>query len=269
MLLLIKPIHRYLSIYSTFLISELRDQILGYRFDNGIAKLWGYSKIGKEKIPDEEDTDEKQELALPTTVTFESSSNYGQSINYGPTHHVVLTQICCGNSFAIFLSNKLEVYSIGSNSHGCLGIGAQESFKAKAVKISQTDEGAPFIDITNLSVGACHCMALSKYNRVYSWGCGNSGRLGHGNNTRELKPKEIKALEKLAIIFISAGFSHSAAISSQNNLFTWGCGSQGKLGHGFTDDDPTPQIVDDLKEVKIIFVSCGFDHTLCICKSDN
>ena len=39
-------------------------------------------------------------------------------------------------------------------------------------------------------------------------------------------------LSKQKPIMIAAGESHSAAINHRFNLFTWGSGSFGKLGHG-------------------------------------
>ena len=34
------------------------------------------------------------------------------------------------------------------------------------------------------------------------------------------------------VIAIAAGEAHSAAISSEEELYTWGAGSYGRLGHG-------------------------------------
>jgi len=44
-------------------------------------------------------------------------------------------------------------------------------------------------------------------------------------------------------------------------LYTWGYGSNGRLGHGEEVDLLTPQIVEALKEEKIVHASCGGHHT--------
>lgn len=43
---------------------------------------------------------------------------------------------------------------------------------------------------------------------------------------------------------------NSAAITSQGELFTWGRGNYGRLGHGTNDDSSVPQMVEVLKGEK-------------------
>ena len=42
----------------------------------------------------------------------------------------------------------------------------------------------------------------------------------------------IEALKNKRVRDIACGSSHSAAITSSGELFTWGCGEYGRLGHG-------------------------------------
>ena len=48
-----------------------------------------------------------------------------------------------------------------------------------------------------------------------------------------LEPQEIGFLSTAKVIEVSAGESHSAAITKAHKLYTWGNGSYGRLGHGF------------------------------------
>jgi E3 ubiquitin-protein ligase HERC4 len=246
------------STYSNHLISELRDQVLGYRFEKGKAIFWGYLDQGSKNKTLEQTTNEvNKDVYTIKEVEFDKSIK--------ELRNVIVVKASCGNNFALFLSSSYEVFSMGSNAHGCLGVGSPDTVVTKLVKIPCTDSDTPFVEIMDISAGACHCMALSTGYRLYTWGNGNSGRLGHNSSISEAKPKMVRAFEDIKIIFISAGYSCSAAISSQNELYTWGNGSHGKLGHGFTDDEISPRLVSDFKETKIIYISCGFDHSLCIC----
>lgn len=45
------------------------------------------------------------------------------------------------------------------------------------------------------------------------------------------------------MIDIACGGAHSAAITSSGQLFTWGKGRYGRLGHGDSEDQLKPKLV--------------------------
>lgn len=73
-------------------------------------------------------------------------------------------------------------------------------------------------------------MALSSDRKVYSWGSGDFGVLGHGGETGVNKPQMIKELVGDEIIFITCGEFNSGAITSTGKLYLWGNGKFGRLG---------------------------------------
>ena len=52
--------------------------------------------------------------------------------------------------------------------------------------------------------GDCHCLALSHNGEVFSWGDGEYGRLGHGDTTRQRKPKKIEGLKGKKVVMVRA-----------------------------------------------------------------
>lgn len=46
------------------------------------------------------------------------------------------------------------------------------------------------------------------------------------------EPAPVSGLSGKNIVAISCGSSHSAAISAEGDLYTWGRGNYGQLGHG-------------------------------------
>ena len=48
------------------------------------------------------------------------------------------------------------------------------------------------------------------------------------------------------VVCIAAGFSHSVAVTACGAVFSWGCGSNGRLGHGSHCDEYTPRQVTTL-----------------------
>ena len=80
--------------------------------------------------------------------------------------------------------------------------------------------------------GYFHSIALAADGAVWSWGGAGDGKLGHGDNQRQLLPKQVEALAGQRVIAVSAGGSHSLALTADAAVFTWGKGESGCLGHG-------------------------------------
>lgn len=59
---------------------------------------------------------------------------------------------------------------------------------------------------------------------MYTWGSGKDGRLGIENE----KPSKYPTIvPNTRVVAISLGYHHSAGITSQGNLMTWGRGTSG------------------------------------------
>lgn len=78
------------------------------------------------------------------------------------------------------------------------------------------------------------------------------------HEVEELRPPHAKA------VMVAAGEAHSAAIDGAGNVYTWGAGGLGRLGHGDTSDVYLPRKVEGLRQERAIHVSCGTFHTLAI-----
>ena len=81
-----------------------------------------------------------------------------------------------------------------------------------------------------VSAGSSHSLATTADGTVLSWGDGYSGRLGHGDEQRQLLPKKVEAFAGRRVVAVSAG-NHSLARTA-DAVFAWGHGGTGQLGHG-------------------------------------
>ena len=99
-------------------------------------------------------------------------------------------------------------------------------------RIISAKGGQSFDNIKDIAAGSNHSIALNNKNRVFSWGNGQGGRLGHRDEKGESIPKEILAMRDIKPTNIYAGDSHSGCISASHEAYTWGVGSYGRLGHG-------------------------------------
>ena len=57
--------------------------------------------------------------------------------------------------------------------------------------------------VTDVVCGKEHCLMLTESGRVYSWGGGSRGQLGHGTLSSESSPRLITALDGLRITKIA------------------------------------------------------------------
>ena len=112
-------------------------------------------------------------------------------------------------------------------------------------------------------------MALDNQGTVYSWGYGQGGRLGHGDEIGENLPKEITYFRELTakVTLIEAGEANSAVITNKSELYIWGVGLHGRLGTGKTSNILSPATLQDLKGIKVDDITLGSSHTLCLLRN--
>merc|ERR1712062_559904 len=60
------------------------------------------------------------------------------------------------------------------------------------------------------------------------------------------------------------GYYHSSLITMNNLLYSFGYGNSYQLGHGTTENKYFPTLVESLKDVNIVNVAGGGEHTLCV-----
>lgn len=177
-------------------------------------------------------------------------------------------QIVGGEQTLYAVTHDGKVYATGYGAGGRLGIGGTDS-----VAVPTLIESLQHVFIKKVAVnsGGKHCLALSSDHEVFSWGEGEDGKLGHGNRDSYDRPKLIEALSGLGVADIACGSAHSAAITSEGHLLTWGKGRYGRLGHGDSEDQLKPKVVETLLGYRVIDVACGSGdaQTLCITDDDN
>ncbi|KAH8954246.1 hypothetical protein BDL97_08G069500 [Sphagnum fallax] len=122
-------------------------------------------------------------------------------------------------------------------------------------------------NIEFVSCGQYHSCAVTLSGDLYTWGDGthNSGLLGHGNNISHWTPKWVYGLlEGMKVSSISCGHWHTALVTSTGQLFTFGDGTFGVLGHGDRKSMYAPREVESLKRLKTVQAACGVWHTAAV-----
>ena len=120
------------------------------------------------------------------------------------------------------------------------------------------------IHVQQLACGSGHTCILTQDGEVYTWGRGDDGRLGHGDSGWKFVPRLVNSLVGQIVTQITCGSYHTAAVTNNGELYTWGGGMYGKLGHGSESGCSTPQKVEGLSSTHIKAVACGSRHTVAV-----
>ncbi|KAG7392917.1 hypothetical protein PHYPSEUDO_013405 [Phytophthora pseudosyringae] len=195
--------------------------------------------------------------------------------------------IACGGGQS-FILTKTNVLACGSNVAGQLGMGDRidrATFEhiiffrkvcVAADPLAELDSESwcgspPEVHVVRspedveISCGTYHTLALSG-GRVYSWGIGDDGRLGHGDHESRLVPTLIHSLKDTPVTAIACGGCHSGVVAAGGDVFTWGSGSLGQLGLGKTRFRSVPTRVRGLQDAGVTQLSFGEWHSMALCR---
>lgn len=138
-----------------------------------------------------------------------------------------------------------ELFTWGEGSNYCLGHGNPNSVaQPKRVTSLPQQQQQEEDSVVQVSTSDFSTGVVTRLGRLFTFGVGTGGRLGHGDTEIRLVPKRVAGpLLAKRIVGVSMGLAHTAAVADDGSVFTWGSGAFGQLGHGTTDDSLTPRKV--------------------------
>jgi hypothetical protein len=106
--------------------------------------------------------------------------------------------------------------------------------------------------LTHVSCGDQHVAVVTAGGSLYTWGKGSFGRLGHGCEVEYKEPTFVDAFKDQPVCYVSCGYAFTAAITTKDRqLYTWGAGPNGRLGHNEESNCLFPRLVMALQEERI------------------
>jgi alpha-tubulin suppressor-like RCC1 family protein len=202
---------------------------------------------------------------------------------------VHVREVAAGDTHCLLLATN-GVYSWGESTYGQLGHG-DVTAHASPRRIDSLSDGST--SVVQVAAGWQHSLALTSEGEVRSFGAGSLGRLGlggtsnvhvpvpviytclHGKNTGELPSPSPRRGRRISlgagdghtmprIVRLTAGLFHSMAVTQDGELYTWGSGTNGRLGHGDTVMQLRPRRVDALADTAIVHASAGSGHSVAV-----
>ena len=135
----------------------------------------------------------------------------------------------------------------------------------------------PFMyeNVVQVVSGSFHSLAVTEKGDLYAWGWNTDNQLGQGPvETRASIPyptavfffrRKINA----NVVRLAAGFAHSAAVTENGDLYTWGNNKYGQLGTGDYNTRSFPTLVKGFVDssgavYKVGDIACGLYHCLAL-----
>jgi alpha-tubulin suppressor-like RCC1 family protein len=172
----------------------------------------------------------------------------------------VLMVAACGLHRAA-LTVDGAIWTCGHGSYGQLGHGDAQD---RLLPTRLGPEAFGGLPVVLVACGWVHTMALTGGGCVWTCGGNDSGQLGHGDRTgKHLFTRVDPGHFGGSIVMAVCGYEHSVVASAAGDVFTWGRGSYGRLGHNDEQDRLAPARLgrEQFAGGMIVFVAAGGAHT--------
>ncbi|ETK80662.1 hypothetical protein L915_13726 [Phytophthora nicotianae] len=175
-----------------------------------------------------------------------------------------IRDIAGGNEVLAVVTTDGTVFTCGLNKSGQCGNGTFEERVIIATPVRALS--GITINMVAAANGCEHMLAVASDGAVFSWGYNDRGQLGLGSTiSKSHTPRMIDSLrEKYHITTAAVSYHHSAVVSSNGELLTFGMNDCGQLGLDHTQHQHTPQLVEALSSQVVTKVACGLYHTIAV-----
>jgi len=171
-------------------------------------------------------------------------------------HVIQPIQIATGDDHSCARVSGGALKCWGANWYGELGDGTTVD-KNTPVTVSGFSSNGLLVD-----GGDFHTCAIDYSHGLKCWGFNYFGQLGDGTTVDRSQPVDVSGLSS-GVTVISAGFTHSCALTSAGGVKCWGDNSYGQLGDGSYYSSPVPVDVSGLT-AGVMAVAAGDFHSCAI-----
>jgi len=171
---------------------------------------------------------------------------------------ISVVAVSLGTSHAAAISNAGQLFTWGYSDLSALGYHSETEFQG-------TPQLVPSLEnVLQVSCGFSHTAAITARGWLYTWGHSPEGALGLGVASCA-EPRVVSAFGDSPVVSVSCSCMFSAAVLPNGDLFTWGLGRRGQLGHGTEKSESLPRLVEALSgHQRVVAVSTGETSTMAL-----
>lgn len=170
-------------------------------------------------------------------------------------------QITTGRYHTLLIRNS-SVYSCGSSLCGVLGHGPETTQCVAFTRINFPS----LANVIQVSASQNHAAFVLQSGEVFTCGDNSSFCCGHRDTGRPIfRPRLIEAMKGIPCKQVAAGLNFTVFLTRQGLVYTCGTNTHGQLGHGDTQDRPTPKMVELLERVgSVVQIAAGPSYVLTV-----
>ncbi|XP_061599731.1 serine/threonine-protein kinase Nek9 [Cololabis saira] len=187
-----------------------------------------------------------------------------------------IRQVACGSDFTACITEEDQVYMFGSDYYGCIGVESALGMEILEPVLLEFFEERP---VRQVSCGDNHVVVLCQSGDIYSWGCGEYGRLGLECEDDFNSPMQVEIPKGATISSVSCGSDGTFFLTEMGKVLACGNNEFNKLGlnQGISGIKNHPgesyqgipytttlTLVKQLSRFKIQVISPGKTHTAAI-----
>lgn len=169
---------------------------------------------------------------------------------------VVFVQVAALANASLALAADGRVFAWGDNAFGQLGDGTTVGRLLPVQALFPS--GA---EVRQISGGAVHALALDADGGLYTWGHSHSAHRSASVLGDRSVPVRVWAPARTVFAQVSAGFAHSAGVSSDGRLLSWGADWAGQLAGEMLPVRAAPETVKDavVKDATVLPMAARVD----------
>jgi len=170
------------------------------------------------------------------------------------------------SSKKILDSTATYVVTFGHGRNGQLGNASTQTTSFPQLTRLLSDK-----HIRDVAAGDTFCCAVTRHGQCYAWGTGKEGELGLGQSAlKKNYPCLVVSLRSTSVVAVSCGSHHVLGLTGNGQVFAWGSGEYGQLGHGGNSNCYKPKIIGFFRDLEVgksdegavvVQISAGGNHS--------
>ncbi|CAB1335192.1 unnamed protein product [Coregonus sp. 'balchen'] len=138
-----------------------------------------------------------------------------------------IRQVACGADFTACVSDEDQMYMFGSDYYGCIGVENEQGREVLEPVLLEFFEERP---VRQVSCGDSHVVVRTHRGDIYSWGCGEHGRLGLDCEDDFNSPMQVEIPKGAIISSVSCGLDGTFFLTESGKVLACGNNDLNKLG---------------------------------------